>query len=326
MLFFESAFTARDVVGAVRAASRTGILPHWEPVTAAVGIRDKRPPPTSDDELRAWLASARSVSIDGADHRNFLSFDSSHGSVKCQNLVERFPGLNLDVLSSIKFTYYTYGSRHPEWTRRDSPVYDRAPSAAIGHWRLGWAFAIQGDGHDRLVSRRWLEHGPWLLERGPNDTSLILFHDERADAVTAAAQAEPGHRWLKNYVHGGLVSDEKLWRRPDRVISHPVRGIYVAQDRSLRVVVHGRPVHVGEMLEAAAMKLYAPRPDQPVESVRYVFMSESEARAHLHDLWLRGLECYAIVGGVEVRLDDTYVPPPPVKPAWVHEMAARRAG
>jgi len=92
----------------------------------------------------------------------------------------------------------------------------------------------------------------------------------------------------------------------------------------LKVVVHGRAVSQCEMLDACAARVYQPLgPDKPLAQVAYVFMTEDQARAYLHELWLRGLECWAIVEGREVRLDDSYEPGPPPKPDWVVEVEAR---
>ena len=57
-------------------------------------------------------------------------------------------------------------------------------------------------------------------------------------------------------------------------------------------------------------------PDQPIESVAYVFISEADARRHLHELWLRELECWAFADGKEIRLDLDYRPEPPSPPGW----------
>ena len=68
----------------------------------------------------------------------------------------------------------------------------------------GWGCMFVGErGHAQLVSRRWLEYGPWLLDRFADDVSLIQFHDLDADPATALAQALPGHRRLGDNDTGG---------------------------------------------------------------------------------------------------------------------------
>jgi len=98
-------------------------------------------------------------------------------------------------------------------------------------------------------------------------------------------------------------------------------GTYLPADQVLEIVVHGREVEQREMLEACALRHYqALGEDKPLKNVRYVFMTEDQARAHLHELWLRALECWAIVGGQKVRLDADYEPPAPEKPEWVKQL------
>jgi hypothetical protein len=53
-----------------------------------------------------------------------------------------------------------------------------------------------------------------------------------------------------------------------------------------------------------------------------VFLEEQNAERHLHELWLRELECRAVVGGREVRLDTDYHPAPD-KPEWVRRLEER---
>jgi hypothetical protein len=94
--------------------------------------------------------------------------------------------------------------------------------------------------------------------------------------------------------------------------------------RLLKIVIHGRDVPQLEMLDACAARHYnILGPDKPLDNVAFVFMEESVARAHLHELWLRELECRAIIGGQEVLLNTGYNPPPPEKPQWVLDVEAR---
>jgi hypothetical protein len=43
----------------------------------------------------------------------------------------------------------------------------------------------------------------------------------------------------------------------------------------------------------------------------------------MQELWLRELECWAIIGGQEVLLNTGYDPPPTEKPLWVRDLEAR---
>jgi hypothetical protein len=92
-------------------------------------------------------------------------------------------------------------------------------------------------------------------------------------------------------------------------------------------VPFGETVTEREMLDACAARFYqALGPEQPLDNVVYVFVDDEAARAHLHELWLRGLECRAFAAGVERRLDDDYQPPPPDRPEWVVRLEEKEGG
>lgn len=194
------------------------------------------------------------------------------------------------------------------------------------HVDLGWGCMLIGErGHESLVSRRWLEFGPWWLRRFPGDVSLVQFHDLDADAETAFAQGNPGHKRISDHDIGGWLRSSY---RPGSSIEGKnipeFRAVYVPDDRSLRVVcAPGRVVSQREMLDACAERLVAKyNAEQPARALRYVFIDPADAEKHLHELWLRDIEVWAIVGGNEVRLDDTYHPTPD-PPAWVRDAQSR---
>ncbi len=184
-----------------------------------------------------------------------------------------------------------------------------------GHFPNGWMCAFRGDGHRRLVSRRWLEHGPWKLHRGANDTSLVQFHLLDADPAAALEQARPGHRRMGISNGGGFVQTDYLYTRT-------LDAEYLPETRDLRFTIADRDLPELEMLDACAMRHYQILgPDQPIERVSYVFEDEARARAHLHELWLRELECWAIVDGAPTRLDADHAPAP-TPPAWAQGPAS----
>ncbi|MGM0554948.1 MAG: hypothetical protein ACQEVA_01075 [Myxococcota bacterium] len=189
-----------------------------------------------------------------------------------------------------------------------------------GHASLGWMCAFKGAGHERLVSRRWLEWGPWLLLRGPNDLSVVLFHDPQADWRSALTQCRPGHERMGISDRGGFI-------QTDFVYEYGVDGRYIPEERLLRITVLDRELTQTEMLEACAVRHYNQLgEDRPVERVAYFFIDPEQARDHLHELWLRELECWTVIDGREVRLDDDYDPGEPDRPDWVGELAERFAG
>jgi hypothetical protein len=71
------------------------------------------------------------------------------------------------------------------------------------------------------------------------------------------------------------------------------------------------------MYEAACAKVLQPFEGITVAQVAFVFFDEADARAHLHALWLRGLECRWMSPRGEVRLDSDYAPATPPRPDWV---------
>lgn len=176
-------------------------------------------------------------------------------------------------------------------------------------------------GHEQLVSRRWLEFGPWLLRRFPGDLSLVQFHDLDADSETALAQGLPGYKRMADHDLGGWIRSSYRPVSSYRKEVPEFRALYVPSDQSLRVVcAPGRTVTQGEMLDACAERLVARyNTEKPVRSMRYVFLDPADAEPHLHELWLRDIEVWAIVDGREVRLDAEYHPQPD-PPEWVRRV------
>jgi hypothetical protein len=85
------------------------------------------------------------------------------------------------------------------------------------------------------------------------------------------------------------------------------------------VPICGRDVTPREMLEARIMvKEQALGPDRPLDGVTFAFAEESAGRAHLHELWLRELDCVTFVHGRETNLTADYRPEPQ-PPEWAHQ-------
>ena len=76
------------------------------------------------------------------------------------------------------------------------------------------------------------------------------------------------------------------------------------------------------MLANCALRLHhrlTPGQPDPVDAIAYVFIEEADARAHLHELWLRELECWVVDGAGKRRLDADYRPVPD-PPQWVKRL------
>ncbi|MEJ2454126.1 MAG: hypothetical protein P8103_08225 [Candidatus Thiodiazotropha sp.] len=222
-----------------------------------------------------------------------------------------------DLLQQIPFRWMSASTISSQWGPEGQPTKYIAPGFLDGHYDHGWVCAFKGAGHDQLVSRRWLDYGPWRLVRGESDLSLVQFHDLEVDDAVALNQAKPGHRCMGVTPEGGFIPPPPIsWRHGDlRKLYDPATGL-------LMVVVYGRQVTQEEMLEACAIRRYQPL-DVEVRNLAFVFMQERDARDHLHDLWLRGLECRALIDGKERRLDEEYVPAVPVVPDWVKRVQDR---
>jgi hypothetical protein len=201
-----------------------------------------------------------------------------------------------------------------EWIKADYQRWGFGRS----HVEHGWACAFRGAGHDRLVSRRWLDFGPWRVIRRPNDTTFIQFHDLAiTDPAEAYEQAKVGHERMGNSKIGGHLQHMLsvfLGRTP---------GLYRPESRTLEIVVApGNQVRQIEMHWACAERLHhrLTRPAQdPIERIAYIFLDEADARAHLHELWLRELECWLVDGAGKRRLDLDYHPVPN-PPEWVKHL------
>jgi hypothetical protein len=273
---------------------------------------------TVDDEEQAVTADWIAACVARARYKAFASWSESHDpflaylvghivKASCSR-VQYDEGTVIALLENLPFELATFGSIHEAWfSRSDFP----GPGFGDLHSPLGWACAFRGAGHQRLVSRRWLEYGPWRLVRGEHDTSFVQFHALQADADTAFQQARAGHARMGISDIGGFIQS-------DYVYTHPVEGLYVPEEKRLRVLVHRRKVSQREMLDACAARLYqALGAERPLASIAYVFAVEAEALEHLHELWLRELECWTFVDGREVRIDLAYQPPMKAEPDWV---------
>jgi hypothetical protein len=213
------------------------------------------------------------------------------------------PGPIMQWLDGLDFELASFQTLHPDWRAID-PAYI-PPSFGNRHRNHGPFAAIKGAGHRRLVSDRWLDYCPVkLFRRG--ELSFVQFHDLAADAAASLAQARPGHIALSSEAEGGFITDGYLLR-------HDFNG-FLDERGVLKIGVMGRTVSPREMLDACVLR--GEVKGQTVNNVAFTFLDENDVGDHLHQLWLRGLECWTIRDGREVRLDDTYSPPPPSPPRW----------
>lgn len=223
----------------------------------------------------------------------------------------------------------------------------------IGHLGYDFAAFFKGPGHDLLVSRRWLDYGPWLLRRGPNDTSMVQLHDldatpeeiraqldvpstsdeeiQRIPETLAEAQQRrypPDIRLGRSPVGGylGPASVRPVLGVPqDYQVTTRFNGTFDPRTGVMQLPVLGREVTQQEMLDACfirAHKATSVGGGQRLKNFAYVFLDEAEAAPYLHDLWLRELEVWVLVQGRHQRIDLDYTPQL-VKPDWVYRVMER---
>jgi hypothetical protein len=178
------------------------------------------------------------------------------------------------------------------------------------HLSHGWACMFKGAGHDRLVSRRRLEHGPWKLSHYGGDVSIVQFHAWNASESVAFQQAKVGHERMSISRTGGFLQTNPVYY-------HRLNGVYDPAHRAYKIPVAVRELPQTEMLDACTLRAEKRNdPETPIDLVGFAFvMGEDEARPYLHELWLRELACWAVVEGSDVRLDTGYTPLPN-KPPW----------
>ncbi len=291
-----------DVPAVVGAADRAGWVFTTEPASLSIDFVEH----TALSYADALQQAKSSVQYDHDLNLVLIRPKVSSGRSAIQlrrDSVELDAGKLVETLSLIPFTIASIGRFHFDWGNPavDEDAY-QAPGWSDGHHRMDWAVAFKGAGHDRLVSRRWLETGPWRLLKGSDDTSVVIFHDLDAAPEVALAQAKSGHAQIG-------ITDETGFLQIPFNYRFDLGGLYDAAERVLKVVVHGRDVPPRELLEWAAIRANQRLgADQPIESVRFIFPEESRARAHLPTLWRYGHECWAIVDGEEMRLDSDEIP------------------
>jgi hypothetical protein len=290
-----------DAAGIARGLRRLGLTPDVPDFLLEVDHEKRQ---ASPDWLERWLGEAKTLTAAANDGSTF-SFERG-GLVSLRRPdVELAAPATFESFAGVPFELAVIGQLYPEWWDEQYETY----SFSDGHAAHGWASACKGAGFDRLVSRRWLDFGPWRKHEAGGAT-WVEFHDLDADARTALEQAQPGWRRMGISDTGGFIQSAFVY-------TEDVSGVYDPTERKLKVMVPGGEVSQRKMLETAALRLSPlARGEQPIERTAFVFLDEADARRHLHELWLRAHECWAIADGVEHRLDEGYRPQPS-PPAWV---------
>ncbi len=186
--------------------------------------------------------------------------------------------------------------------------FDRA-RRLMGHLlQLGWGCLFKGRGHGSFVSPRWLEHGPWLLQRYEPDITYVQLYDLAAEGEVAWQQ---GRRAMERLSDGFFTRFAMNFTE--------AKGTYSLEERCFSVLKTDRGVTPFEMRQLCLVRaICRDHATQPIERVRVTFTEERDARRHLGELWLREIECWALLAdGRRVRLDLDYAPPPRILPEWI---------
>jgi hypothetical protein len=288
-----------DLPGLV--ASLLRVLPYTNGTPTQL-LRTLTPLPFAEDWREQLLAKEVELTVEWGEHEQVSRNRTAVGfDFPIDLQVE--PGAILSFLAPLPLELFVLSTLRHYWLENDY----FAPAISADHALLGSGMLFKGLGHEHsIVSRRWLEHGPFRTTRGPEDTTFVQFHDFAAGGEASLEQVKPAHEWI---VAGFL--------RPKHRFQHDIKGIYTKDDRLLRVVVNDRQVTDEELLDACAVRRNGhDDPAKPIDNIAYVFVDESAARAHLEALWLRGLECRVADGRGERRLDADYQPAIK-RPAWV---------
>ncbi|MBK7585210.1 MAG: hypothetical protein IPI67_34110 [Myxococcales bacterium] len=288
-----------DILLGLRAS---GVFPAGKPDTIEQGVKTL----TAGDD---WFQVAQT-------HAGTFTFGEGHTFlfVRQPDLVKISlegqliePVALLGKLAQVPFDLAAFTSFHHDWASgRMDEVY-RGPSFGKLHSPLGWGCAFRGQGHQRMLSRRWLEFGPWRILHADPDTTLLQFFDLTADASAALAQARIGHERL---IAGFLPEAD-----PEDI---DLQGLYSRHQRKLIITVKARTISAKELREAAIVRRFQSfGEDKPIDNIVYVFVDEAEAMQHLEAMWFHGFEVRLIGDdGQERRIDEGFEPRVQ-RPAWV---------
>jgi hypothetical protein len=245
-------------------------------------------------------------------HEGFISYDLGETIVKIQisdyELIDAESVMKM--LAPLPWTVAAFGQLHRQGGWKEYVT----SNLESFHFPHGWACAFKGEGHNHLVSRRWLEFGPWRLIRDEvHDISFVQFHDLNAAPATALEQARPGHLEMGGY-SGGYFGKTYPF-------SNELRALYVPDDRNMRVVIPaGFELTHSFVSDYCAARYFQAFENQPFDTLSFVFIVADEAQQYLHELWLREIEVSGFTPkGVEVRLDTDYHPTPN-PPDWVRRL------
>ncbi|HBE33637.1 MAG TPA: hypothetical protein DD990_20560, partial [Cyanobacteria bacterium UBA11368] len=111
---------------------------------------------------------------DMIEHKGFINYDIREQVVAIK--ISDFELVNAEEIIEVFAPLpWTVANFYDIFDNCENSGWDKyiAPGFIDGHGGHGWACAFKGEGHNHLVSRRWLEYGPWrLLRDEENDISF----------------------------------------------------------------------------------------------------------------------------------------------------------
>jgi len=238
----------------------------------------------------------------------YLSLDRFDSTVQINRDLDGIDAQALvDTLATWPFNLLTIAPLERLWYRQwqteawDEPLFfeEQAwPDLGL----VGFGAAFKGEGHARLSNRAALDLLPLKVYRGPNDTTLVQLYDpdepdeearlrQHNTALEALGVSRTGIFMIRPApceLEGMSVDGDTVW------VDIGTRDMLVQEPQRARL----RQWHDG------------------LARTAFRFATEAHARPHLHNLWLRGVECW--VGDTRLDLDYTPVPDPP---AWVQALS-----
>jgi len=290
--------------------SLTGI-PSW------MRIGGKRVPPSEAWRNIVLATEAESCAFwDDANHNTVAGYSYLPRSelVLFTLPLENTLDSSLTVVESLPFELVSLISPHERaWNAAGKQRWGFART----HARHGWACAFRGAGHDRLVSRRWLDFGPWRVIRRPDDTTFIQFHDLAiTDPEEAYVQAAPGHQRMGIDAIGGFIQGIN----EDAISDFAARCTFSPSTKTLELPLAPRhELTQNEMLVACSLRIHSRTHGQRIDNLAFVFMDKADAERHLHELWLCEIQVWHMDGRGKHRIDADYHPTPD-PPAWVRRL------
>src|SRR5947209_2134586 len=186
----------------VRGLARLGLAPE-RPAVIEADYETRKPSAGWMDE---WLHRARTLTA-MTDEGHSVTFDRGGLVTLGRPDTELDAPATFEMLNTLPFELAVIGRVYQEWWDEQYETY----SFSDGHVPHGWACAFRAGGYERLVSRRWLDFGPWR-KRESGDATWVEFHDLEADAQTALRQAQPGWERMGISDTGGFIQSGFVYR------------------------------------------------------------------------------------------------------------------